>query len=108
MIGENFSISPYALQDTRAIINFIAEQGNRVVFESTQEINTHSFLRRFENKKNPHKTFLSSKYNTLLRNRLKESYLMEKQPKKSTSHVISFSNLMESGNLELVSEISEK
>lgn len=66
LIGENFSVPPYALQDFKAIKQSILADGAVIAFEAAREINTHGLIKKIALHSN-RSSFLNSKYNSLLK-----------------------------------------
>ena len=62
-----------------------------------------------EKKPNIGKSFLDYRFNTLLKDRLRDSFIMAKKAEECSKNIskLRFSNEVESGNLELAAKVND-
>jgi hypothetical protein len=75
-VGDNIAIPIFSLSDSKAIKAFILTGGGSLIYELPKEVNTHGYLRSVTEKS---ESMLNWHGNRLIRNKLKESFIMSKR-----------------------------
>jgi hypothetical protein len=93
----------FCFADSKAIKSFILNSGTPLVYEGSKDQNTHGFIKGIcQDNAN---MLLEDEYNRLLRNKLKESYIVSKSGSKKINSDFAFNADYESANLEFACRV---